>query len=512
MLKKYQKYAPIGLFIGLIAAITALILRIAAGQITLPVQISIVVAVIGLAAFIALDPETILNFFTGRQAKHGGNALILTLAVVGILVIVNLFVYNNNTTWDLTEDRVNSLAPETLEVLENVEIPVFAQAFYSTDISTDSAGQLLSNFKRNADGLFAYEFIDPYQDPIAANQAGIDRDGTVILNAGDQSERLTTLTEEKLVNAIIKLQNPEQSAIYALTGHGEEDFFTTGDYALTELRQLMESKNYRVNQLNLIASPVIPEDTQAIFIAAPQVPLDQNEVDLIADYLANGGSVILLSEPAFLTERGDRPDPLAAYLQEEWGVTIANDLIIDLSINPAEVAIADQYGQHPITEVVQGYVTFFPTSHSISTTEVSGVTTTDLILTTSQAWAETNLEGILNNEAAFDEEDIAGPISLAVALENSTTGTRVVVIGDSDFATDSNVTAYGNLDFAIGIIDWTAENEALINLTPPQSTTRVLIPPTRATQIGIILGGLVGLPLFIAVTGIIIAIQRKRTG
>ncbi len=513
MLKKYQKFAPIGLVIGLIAAVTALILRISAGQFTLATQISIGVAILGLAIFIILDPQSILQLFKGRQAKYGGNALILTLAVVGILVVVNLFVFNHDVSWDLTEDKVNTLTPETLDILQKLEVPVRAQAFFSSNISSDSAETLLSNFKRNANGMFDYEFIDPYQDPVAANQAGITRDGTVVLSVGDQSDQLTNLTEETMVNAIVKLQNPETTTVYVLTGHGEEDFFSTGDYSMTNLREALEAKNYIINTLNLVAEPSIPQDASAIIIAAPQIALGQDEVDLISSYLEQGGSLILFSEPPFLTQQEtDQVNPLWTYLQESWGLTLGNNLIIDLSIDPAEVAIADQYGDHPITDVVKGYITFYPTAHSVQSSTISGITTTDLVLTTTQSWAETDLEGIMNSQASYDGSDIIGPVTLAVASENNSTGARVVVVGDSDFATDAYIQSYGNRDMAVSIVDWAAENENLINLTTAETTTRVLVPPTKATQIAFIIGGLVGLPLLIAATGIIIGIRRKRSG
>lgn len=511
-MKKYKKFAPIGLIVGLIGAIASLILRIALGQFTLSVQISIAVSVLGLAAYIILDPETLLQFFKGRQAKYGSNSLVLTLAVIAILVIVNLIIFNNNQSWDLTEDKVNSLAPETREILQNIELPVVARAFYTTSRSTEEANQLLRNFADNSDGMFEYEFIDPIADPVAASQAEIDRDATIVLTAGDQSEKIFTVTEEKLVNTIVKLQNPEQASFYTLTGHGELDFFNPGDFALTEVLTVMEAKNYKVTPLNLVATPQIPVDASAIIIASPQVPLEQDEVDLIAEFLAEGGSLVVFYEPEFLTQIEGQDDPLATYLAETWGTTLGNNLVVDLSIDPAEIAIAEQYGTHPITEEVSNYITFYPTSRSVDIAPVDSITSTDLVLTSNRAWAETNIEGILNQEAGFDEDDIQGPITLAVALENPATGGRVVVVGDSDFATDAFVTSYGNLDFSIGIIDWIAQNENLINLTPKQTTTRILIPPTRATRLGIILGGLLGIPLFIAATGIIIAIQRKRNG
>lgn len=514
MFNKLRKYASVGLVVGLIAAAAALILRISAGQFTLIVKILIGVAVLGIVLFVVLDPQTILDSFKGRRAKYGGNATITTLAIIGILFLVNLFIYNNDASWDLTEDKENTLSSESLDILQNLEVPVYAQAFYSSTTSTDSAEMLLSNFKRNAGGMFDYEFVDPYQNPILANQAGITRDGTVVLTTGETSEQLSYLSEENLLNSIIKLQNPETTVVYVLTGHGEDNFFTAGDFSMTTLQQALEAKNYVIDTLNLVATPSIPEDAQAIIIAAPQILLEDSEIALLSNYLDNGGSLILFSEPPFLTQvDSDQSNPLWTYLQETWGIVMDNNLVIDLSIDPVEYAVADQYADHAITDEVLGYITFFPTSHSVNYETRSGITATDLVLTSSQSWAETDIEAINNGEVSYEEGlDTLGPISIATALENTTTGARLVIVGDSDFASDSYIQAYGNRDLAISIVDWVSDNENLISLTSAESTTRVLVPPTKAAQLIIYFVGLVGLPLVIAAIGIITGIRRKRAG
>ena len=514
MFNKLRKYASVGLVVGLIAAAAALILRISAGQFTLTVKILIGVAVLGMVLFVVLDPQTILDSFKGRRAKYGSNATIMTLAVIGILIVVNLFIYNNDVSWDLTEDKENTLSSESLDILQNLDVPIYAQAFYSSSLNTDSAESLLSNFKRNANGMFAYEFIDPYQNPVLANQAAITRDGTTVLTTGEASEQLTYLSEENLLNSIIKLQNPETTVVYVLTGHGEDDFFTAGDFSMTGLQQALDAKNYVIDTLNLVATPSVPDDAQAIIIAAPQIMLEDSEVESIADYLENGGSLILFSEPPFLTQADPaQTNPLWTYLQENWGIVMANNLVIDLTIDPVEYAVADQYADHAITDEVLGYITFFPTSHSVDTETMSNIAATDLILTSNQSWAETDIEAINNGEVSYEEGvDTLGPISIATALENTATGARVLVIGDSDFASDAYIQAYGNRDLAVSMVDWVAANENLISLTTAESTTRILVPPTKATQILIYLVGLVGLPLTIAAVGIITGIRRKRTG
>ena len=66
---------------------------------------------------------------------------------------------------------------------------------------------------------------------------------------------------------------------------------------------------------------------------------------------------------------------------------------------------------------------------------------------------------------------------LAVAGINSTTNGSIVVVGNSNFAITKNYTAFGNGDFMINSIDWAAQQDKLINLTPKKTTQRILVPP-----------------------------------
>ncbi len=103
-MKKLQKYAFIPLIVGLVAAVVALILRITSGQFTIAVRISIILAVIGLVLSTYLIPGR--SFISSRAAsKHGGNALVLTLAVIGILVIVICSFTTTMSPGTLTETK-----------------------------------------------------------------------------------------------------------------------------------------------------------------------------------------------------------------------------------------------------------------------------------------------------------------------------------------------------------------------------------------------------------------------
>ena len=127
--------------------------------------------------------------------------------------------------------------------------------------------------------------------------------------------------------------------------------------------------------------------------------------------------------------------------------------------------------------------------------------------------SETDLQSLSDNKVNYDSGiDIQGPVSLAIAAENTTTGARVVLVGDSDFASTSNFAQYGNGDFLINSIDWAAKQENLINLTPKSSTERILVMRDQSSMGLILLGTVFLLPGIVIISGVAVWIQRRRRG
>src|SRR5512142_1346799 len=113
-----RKYAPAGLYLALIAALAAGGLYIVEQKFNLEVQVALGFILIGLALYALLDPQRLREVLTGRQAKYGSNALILSLAILGILAVINFIGYVNSQRWDLTENKSHTLAPETIQALQ----------------------------------------------------------------------------------------------------------------------------------------------------------------------------------------------------------------------------------------------------------------------------------------------------------------------------------------------------------------------------------------------------------
>lgn len=515
MKHSWTKFAPLGLYLALAGALAGAGFFIVQRQFNLAVQISLGVVVIGLATFTLLDPRRVRTALTGRQARYGSNALLMGLAFIGILLVVNYIAYTNSLRWDLTENKQHTLAPESLETLNSLQQPVVAEAFYSSryPYATDGARILLQSYQENSKGNFKYAFIDPDADPIKAQAAQVLRDGTIVLKMNDRQEKVTYPSEEEITGALIRLANPGERSVYFLTGHGERDPQAADQSSYSQVKSILESKNYTVKSLNLLNTASIPDNALTIIIAGSRKPLSDKETDTLKDYLAGGGAVVWLVEPDALSESPGSPDPLAAYVASAWGINLANDLAIDPNVNPPLIAVADSYGNHTITQKMLNMASLFPTARSIQTDEVpEDVHIVDLVKTSAVSWGETNIPSIENGQYQFDQDDIQGPLTLAVAADNQTTKARVAVVGDADFGSDGYYQNLGNGDFIINLIDWAAGQENLLNLTPKQTTQRILVPP-KETTIGLLFLGLIcAVPGVVVAAGIVTWAQRRKRG
>jgi len=470
---------------------------------------------IGLAIFALLAPNRIRAFLTGRQAKYGSNALVISIAFIGIIVMGNVMAFQNPIPLDWTEGKKNTLAPETINVLNSLPETVNATAFFSAQQNSATAKDLLEKFRTNSKGRFDYKFIDPNKNPLAAQNAGITGDGKILLEMGQSHEIVASASESELTQGFIRLLNPEKLSVYFVKGEGEHDTEQAGDNSYTRIRQTLESKNYTVGTINLDAQK-IPEDAKVIVVGGPDIPLSENAVKALESYLTSGGSLVVLENPTPLTQFGDKKDFLAEYLSTAWGIILNNDVVIDTKSRAGSPynATVDQYGNHPITDKMSGIIAIFPYARSLTvSTGVQDVTTTELAYTAPEAWGETDPASIASNQPAYDPKtEQVGPMILAAAAENQTTKGRVVVIGNSSFAIDPNFDKAGNGDLLVNAVDWSADKENLINLTTAKSVDRTFAAPSNLQTIIMLASSICLIPLAILILGIVSWSARRRQG
>ena len=525
-----RNYSFIALIVALIALIGTILLGITRGLASLQVftvenldnldryiLISAGVIILGLATYAILEPDRVRRIFTGRQARYGSNAVIMTIAFLGILVVGNVLAFQNPVPLgDMTEDNENTLSPELLSAVQSLPEKVTATGFFAQG-GTESAAQLLNNIKSNSNGKFDYSFVNPDQDPIAAQNAGITGDGKILLQMGEHKEIVAFASEDEILKGLLRLLNPESSAVYFLTGHGERDTQQSSETSLTRAVATLESKNYTVKPLNLLVDNQIPEDARVIVIAGAVEPLSDNEVSLLKDFLGGGGALIVMEDPSPINNSdAEKANPLTDMLAQDWGISFDNDIVIDLrSTEPTFAVSMIPYGSHPITVGMNNIVSIYPFARSIQTSSggVDAVTVTPLVTTAENSWGETDFNSLTQGgQVGLDENEAVGPLTLAAAAENTITTGRVVAFGTSAFAADQMFDAYGNGDMLVNSVDWSAEKENLVNITPKDTTERVFNAPGQLHWIMILLSAIFIVPGLVILGGVSTWLARRRQG
>ncbi|MEE8162336.1 MAG: hypothetical protein V3T61_11935, partial [Acidobacteriota bacterium] len=200
----------------------------------------------------------------------------------------------------------------------------------------------------------------------------------------------------------------------------------------------------------------------------------------------------------------------------------------------AGAPLVAEYADHPIGRELGGVMTFFPFAQNVTTSESSlGYQTTGLLKSSENSWAESDLRG---GRAAFDQgQDLKGPLDLAAAATRSVDEesedqqedpqagdgeeqqekpeppageSRLVLFGDSDFASNGYFGAGANGDLFLMTVSWLAEETDLIAIRPKSPEDRRI--ETTLTQSRLIFwGSVVLLPAITLVLGVVVWYRRK---
>lgn len=524
--KSLKSLAPLGVIIGFGGLLVAAVIWLLNRQFDLSVKIALAVGVLGFALAVVFNPDAVLKWLGGRQARYGSNVALMTLAFIGILVIVNYLVINGPipAEWkrkDLTQNQLYTLAPETVAAIQQLPAPVKAVGFYSVrnfSSERDTISKLLERYRVASKGTFTYEFHDPLTEPAVTKAYNVSGDGSIVLVMGQERDELHLPAEQDITGGLIGLSHPTTRVIYFLTGHGERDISTAADANLSRGVDLLTKQKYTVLPLSLQVTPTVPSDARELVIAGPLKPLGAAEVKAIGDYLDRGGALLAMLDPSIQTQIDPtQADPLVDYLASAWGINVQQDVVVDNYNSPSGqplIPLNKGYETSPITARLQKIDTGFPGARSLAVFGAAdtfpNITYTPLIKTDPRAWGETNTQSLIDGNPQQGQGDVPGPLTLAVSAENSKTKARLVVFGDSDFADDQYFDLGANSLLFLNSVNWASLEESLINLSPKVPTTRTLTIVSNLTVNLILLITVFVMPACVVVMGIVVWFMRRR--
>ncbi|MEA4854654.1 MAG: GldG family protein [Christensenella sp.] len=407
------------------------------------------------------------SVIAAKKKKFMITSVVWIVVVLLVVVFGVQLAYRVPWSYDMTGQQLFVLSEETTNVTDHLEDTVKIGAVYAENNRDAMVEALLKKYEESSPNI-EVEFLDLEKNPgaLGAYEMGDVKavaNGTIIVNGNGRYKVIAPTDlftadnsgnrfygESEITGAIRYVSTDTLPKIYFMQGHDE---LKTGS-DITEAVAMLERDAYEVDTFSLLEKGSVPEDAAMVVIASPTQDLSEQEAQALRDYMENGGKLLLMMDPTLNTNT-DNLKNLAA-IAGDYGIDIANNFVFEEDqsyyLTTSNMYLIPRYGSHDITEQLiygEKYVVL-PLVRGLSETEHDdSVKVTPLLQSSASSWMRTDVT-IAGN--AMTQADTAGPINLAYAVEKN--GPRMVVIGDSNFMTDGNLSMQGNGDLFINSVDW----------------------------------------------------------
>ncbi|MDM8564280.1 Gldg family protein [Candidatus Halobeggiatoa sp. HSG11] len=474
---------------------------------------------------------------------------ILLFVVVGLVAWLSNQ-YEIKADWTL--NNRHSLSETSQKLLTTFVGPITITAYAGNDNNLRRAIKDLIERYQQYKSDISLRFVDPFAAPGEVRERGIKINGELIIDYQERSEHVQDITEQSITSALQRVARTEERLVVFLEGHGERTVNGIADHDLSQWASLLKTAGFKLQPLNFGQMTAIPANANVLVIPNPRRQLLPTEINLITDYIDNGGNLLWLIDPTV---------PLHGLenLADKFGLKVQPGMIVDpvsrfLGVNnPAIVSVTTTgYNvDHPITTGFEEYLTLFPQASGLIVEPPENWIEIPLLTSHPQAWSETgDMEGTVEYEP---ETDIIGPLNIAFALihedlghdeghyedehgheieepeieiaeveeidtetENveeaeieSTQEQRIVIVGDGDFLSNAFLQYGGNVDLGIKMMNWLSEDDVFVNI-PIKTAVDLSLDLSPKTAIFLGAFFLFILPITLISIGIIVWLKRRK--
>lgn len=464
----------------------------------------------------------------------GANATVLSLAVVGIFILLAIFLHSlSGVQWDLTANKKFTLSDKTVSTLKNLDQDVHAIAFTDSGqgVVSRQIKDLLDEY-RKLSSKFTWEEVDPKKNPTLAQKYQIGSYGTIVFESGDKTKSVSSSElfgygssqssytfngESKFTQALVDLTSGQKHVAYAITGHNE---ITLSD--ASSFRSGLENEGMEIKELNLFTQAAIPEDAETLIVLAPQKDISEKEAELIVNFVKDKGKLFM----TLGLGKGMSSWPNWSKVLGAVGVKSENALVVEASktLSSDPLTIVPQYGYHDIVNKLstQKAIVALPVAMALGQADAGQANATDYklsaILKTSDAgYGKTDLAPFTAANAKVTQEaikkagnDLTGPLDLAYAVSTQEDKPKAVVIGNGLFLRDDWINEQSNRDLALNSAGWLNEQKEQVTIRPREESAPQQVYISPGKQKLIFWGSIAAFPLAFLAAGGAVWWRRRR--
>ncbi|MYE07586.1 MAG: hypothetical protein F4X95_02385 [Oligoflexia bacterium] len=486
---------------------------------------------LGIILSFLIDYHLYLGFLLMRTTKNGmsmGVSILITLVFCASLAYLST---RFKTSMDITEERINSLAPQTIQLLKNLDQDMDLIVFYKGGTGNQKKELVKKNltlFKQKSSKI-----KDRYYDAHLRNKLaqeylnetpGKDSEDIFVFIEYKGKKVLVEFPfdEEKLVSSMIKATRRQERTIYFLSGHEERDISNQEGSGISKFKDALVRSSFQVKTWSFVTNGALPKDVSALVIAGPQKPYLEKEIQWLEEYLDKGGRMFVALDP-------DKDHSLKPFLKK-FGVNYTSRYVMD------RIAALMGLGQlSPLgvyfdkasvitSSFQQGSFSVF---HIASHLEIVGATRgsfaiTELVKTNENAISVPDIKGkmegkhaahviaMLVEESKEFEEEARGQKDPKKSdkEKKQKPAMKLAVFGDSDFLTNDFINNRGlNRDLIMNTISYLVDESDLVSIRPKRLKATQLILKS-SDQMGMVFFS-IALPIIFFICSFIIWFRRR---
>ena len=459
-----------------------------------------------------------------RTLRSGSYATVLAVAVLAVVILINLVVQALPSKWtefDISTSSLFTLSDTSKNLLHELNGDVTAYYLAESGQEDTNITRLLDRYADES-SHFSWQQRDPVLYPTFAQQYDGAANGSVVLVCGDNyrvvgyndmyqmdieayyttgNQQYTFEAENALTSALAQASRTSAYKLYQLTGHGE--LALDSDFTDT-----LTNAGVTTEELNLTTAGSIPDDADSLLLNAPLADLTEAEAALLSNYVTGGGKLLVVTDFTTATPRLDE-------ILKDCGMTRQDGLLIETDANhypygyPQTYLLPTVQSNEITAGVGSGMMVYTPIAQGIVKHEDGDYTFTSLLSTSSTAYSMENYATAETAQKA--DTDPEGSFDVALAAENTTTGTRMAWINCPNFlqGTINQSVSGGNAQLLGSIVNWfDGEQTTAVISGKSLSAASLSVPNNMIVVLGVLFT--LVLPIVCVVAGLVICVIRRR--
>ena len=468
-----------------------------------------------------------------RVLLFGSITTVAIIVLTAILIVVNYISFRHYKRIDLTKNRIYSISDQTRDIVESIEHPIAIYVFVPRTARLFTYISYTLEEMQKINPTIDVEYIDIDHDLVRvqefAHKYKLSTEDYIVVTCGNKFRVLVLndlaefdygesfydqqepslkgfIGEQAVVSALLSVTHSETTTIYFTEGHGEKNINDeSSEMGYNSVRNSLQHNNYQVKSIILPEATQIPQDCELLVIAGPQTKFTEHELKLIQAYLDEGNPMLIMLDPESTGMET---------ILNKFSLVAGTDILFDpqqcVPFSSPAYLLSNIVPQHQITSPLKNMMGMFYIARSITSVGAynENISNSILVETSDKGWAEKHPD---QEPVEFTPDiDMPGPVPIAQAIElQNDPFTRVVVFGDSDFLSNSQIVNLANNDLLIHSVTWLLHKKDAVAI-PAKQFDRKTITITSSQMKTISYIVILFMPLTSLSIGVFVWVLRRK--